>query len=223
MVKESSCHQQPQSLYQLHHLGVIYHAHIQHTIVWHSIRSLSVAWTRTYAHGHHLAVDNVAVYLQFHLIFHTVEQHHKHRYNKRQRVRTKQAACLSAQVHYVGSQSDVYAVQKVAMTLCSLLVGIAYAAQVNLAYTALYKPVDGLLYVVAVKVPEFGKVVQHAVRYHSQRYLVAYRFLFHHQAVHSVVQSRVAAYYHNGLVAILNHHFHQSFHTFGRLALHKVI
>ena len=30
-------------------------------------------------------------------------------------------------------------------------------------------------------------------------------------------------YYHNGLVAILNHHFHQSFHTLCRLALYKVV
>ena len=46
-------------------------------------------------------------------------------------------ACLSAQVHYCGNESDIDTVEEIATTCLTMLVGIAYAAKVNLAHTTL--------------------------------------------------------------------------------------
>ena len=94
------------------------------------------------------------------------------------------------------------------MTFVAFLVDIANAAQVDLAHTTLDQPIDGLLYLIIVEIPELGKVVQHAIGYHAQSNLVAYGFLFHHQTVHGIVQGRVATHDYNGFVAVLYHHFH---------------
>ena len=88
------------------------------------------------------------------------------------------------------------------MALLALGIGIADAAQVDLADTPLDEPVDGLSDVILVKVPEPCKVVHHAIGYHTQRNLVTNLLLLHHQTVHSIIQCRVATYDDDGLVAI---------------------
>ena len=77
MIQETARHQQPDTLYQLYDLWMIDHRHIEHAVIRHSIRSLSVTGTATDTEGHHLTIDDIVVDLQFHLILHPVEEHHK--------------------------------------------------------------------------------------------------------------------------------------------------
>ena len=73
MVKETASEQEPEAFEELEQFGGNDERHIDHAIIRHSIGCLSVAWSAAYADVHHLAIDEVAVYLQPHLVFHAVK------------------------------------------------------------------------------------------------------------------------------------------------------
>ena len=109
------------------------------------------------------------------------------------------------------------------MTLLTLFVRISDAPQVYLAHTVLDQPVYSILRLAFPEVPIAGKVVHHAVGYHTEGYLVAHLFLRLHQTVDGIVQRRVASHDDDGLVPVVNQHGNQALHTVHRLALHEVI
>ena len=105
----------------------------------------------------------------------------------------------------------------------TLLVVIVYAAHVDGPHAMFLEPVDGLFQIALLEVPIAGKVVDDTIGNDAQRNSVTHLFLFMHQAVYGIVQCRVTACHHDGFVAVMYQHGHQSFHAVQRLALHKVV
>ena len=83
--------------------------------------------------------------------------------------------------------------------------------------------VDRLLDLIAVDLPEMREVIHDTIGDHTQRDALPDFLLLHHQTVHRIVQCRVTTYDDNGLIAIIDHHLRQTFHTVSGLALHEVV
>ena len=197
--------------------------HIEHAIVRHSTGRLPVSRAATDAHGHDLAVDDVAVDADIHLIFHAMENHEENRYNERQRARPQQRASLSAKVHHIGNESYVDTIQEIAMALLPLLIGISDTSQVDAAHAALYQPVDSLLQIALSEIPVACKIVHFAIGNDTQCYLVTLLTIYLHQTIDGIVECGVAAHDNNGFVAIVDEHSNQSFDTGTRFALYEII
>ena len=223
MIQEATRYQKPDALNQLNHLGMVDHTHVEHAVIWYGIRRLAIAGTTADTDRHHLALNHVGIDLQFHLILHPVEKHHEERRDKRQGTRAEKAASLSAQVHDVCRHADIQAVQEIAVALVTIGIEIADTAKVHLADTTLNKPVDRLLDIVVIELPEAGEVIHDAVGDHSQGDAVSDGLLLHHQAVHRIVQSRVAAHDDDRLVAVADHHLHEPLDAVRRLTLHEIV
>ena len=108
------------------------------------------------------------------------------------------------------------------MTTFPFTVSIANTSQIDLPHPVFDQPVDSLFLLSYLDFPVTGKIVHHAVRYYSQGNLIAHLLRNLHQTVYRIVQCRVTAHDDNGLVTIIDHHVHQTFHTIGILALHLI-
>ena len=75
MVEELSLHEEIDALEELRHLWMIDHRHIQQSVVWNGIRGLTIACGISYAHGHHLALDDIRINLDVHAIIEALEYH----------------------------------------------------------------------------------------------------------------------------------------------------
>ena len=223
MVQEATCYQKPDALNQLNHLGMVDHAHVEHTVVRYGIRRLTIAGTTADTDRHHLALYLIAVDLQLHLVLHPMEKHDEERGYKRQGTRAEESARLPAQVHDVCRHADVQAVQEIAVALVAIGIEIADTAKIDLTDAPLDEPVYRLLDIVFVKLPETGEVVHDAIGDHAQGDAVSDGLLLHHQAVHRIVQSRVAAHDDDRLVAIADHHLHEPLDAVRRLTLHEIV
>ena len=223
VVEELAAHEEVEAFDELRHAGMVDHAHVEQSVIRHGVRRLSVACSVADADGHHVALHGVGVYLQVHAVLESLENHEHERAEERERARTEEVACLSAQVHDGSDESDVDAVEEVAAARLAVLVGVAYAAEVNLAHATLLEPLDGLLVVALAESPEMGEVVHESVGYHAERNGLAYASLGEHEAVDGVVKRRVAADDDNSLVSAIDHHLHQALHACRVLALQVVV
>ena len=95
IVEEFATHEEIEALEELRHTGMMHYAHVQHAVVRHGVRSLSVAGRVAYAHRHDVALDVVMIYLYVHAIFQTLENHQYEGEHKRQRTRSEIVAGLT--------------------------------------------------------------------------------------------------------------------------------
>ena len=223
VVEELASHEEIDALEELRHLWVVDHRDVELSVVGHGVGCLAVAEGVANADGHHLSLHLVGVDLQVHLVLQSLEDHQDEREEERQRARAEVVARLAAQVHDGCHESDVDAVQEVAAAMVALLADVANAAEVDLADAALLQPADGLLHVVLVELPEVRKVVHHAIGHHAQHNLLALLLVNLHEAVHGIVQCRVASHDDDGLIAVGDEHFHQAVYAARVLALHVVV
>lgn len=223
MIQEATRYQKPDALNQLNHLGMVDHTHVEHTVVRYGIWRLTIAWAATDTDRHHLALNHVGIDLQLHLVLHPVEKHDEERGYKRQGTRAEESARLSAQIHDVCCHADIQTVQEIAVALVAIGIEIADTAKVHLADTTLHKPVDRLLDIVVIELPEAGEVVHDTIGDHAQGDAVSDGLLLHHQAVHRIVQGRVAAHDDDRLVAVADHHLHEPLDAVRRLTLHEIV
>lgn len=114
VVEKLATQEEVEAFEELCHLRVVDHAHVEQSVVGHGVGRLSIAGGVAYAHGHYAALDVVVVDFDVHAILQPLEYHEQEREEERQCARTKIVACLSAQVHYRGYESDVYAVEEIA-------------------------------------------------------------------------------------------------------------
>ena len=84
MVKELAFHKEIDTLEELGHLRMGYHRYIEQTIIWDSIRSLSISCSIAYTHRHHSTLDNIRIDFHMHLIVQTLEYHQDEGTEKRQ-------------------------------------------------------------------------------------------------------------------------------------------
>ena len=129
IVEEFATHKEIEALEELRHTGMVHYADVQHAVVRHGVRRLSVAGRVADAHRHDVALDVVMIDLYVHAIFQTLENHHYEGEHKRQRTRSEIVAGLTTEVHYGSYQSDVDAVKEVAAASLTLLIGISYASE----------------------------------------------------------------------------------------------
>lgn len=202
---------------------MVYDAHVQHAVVRHGVRRLSVAGRVADAHRHDVALDVVMIDLYVHAIFQTLENHQYEGEHKRQRTRSEIVAGLTTEVHYGSYQSDVDAVEEVAAASLTLLIGISYASEVNLAHMTLLQPLDGLAVVALAESPEMGEVVHQSVGNNAEHDTLTHTRIVLHQAVHGIVKRRVASYDNNRFVAVVDHHLYKTVHTGTALTLYEVV
>ena len=201
---------------------MINHRHVQHAIIRYSTRCLSIPWSTSHTHIHHLALHRIAIDANVHLIFHTMKYHEENGNDERERSRAQQRTCLTTQVHHVSYQPHVNTVQEIAVARLSILVCISDTSQVNFTDTMLHEPVNGLFQIAFLEVPITSKIVHYPVGNHTQGNLIAHLSLHLHQTVHCIVQGGVTSHYDDGFVTIVNKHIHQSLNAFRRFALYKV-
>ena len=84
MVEELTFHKKIDSLEELGCLRMRYHRHIEQSVIWHSIRSLSISCSIAYTHRHHSTLDNIRIDFHMHLIVQTLEYHQDEGTEKRQ-------------------------------------------------------------------------------------------------------------------------------------------
>ena len=68
-----------------------------------------------------------------------------------------------------------------------------------------------------------GEVVHHAMRDYAKGYPFTSSLVYLHQTVDGIIECRVASHNDYCLIAIVDKHLHQPFHTFLVLTLHKVV
>ena len=187
------------------------------------MRRLSIAGATTHTDGHHVTVNGVGIDLQVHLVVEAMKGHHHNRSKEGQGTRTQQRTGLTALVHNVGNETDVDTVQEIAPGIVACLILITHTAQIDLTYTVLYQPINGLLNLALLEVPITGKVVKHAIGNDAQGNCLAHLGTNLHQAVHGIAQCRIATHQDDGLIAVVDEHAHQTLHAVTRFTLHKVI
>ena len=94
MVENLSRYEKIEPLQQLHHFRVIDHRYVKQSIVWHGIRCLPVTMSIAYTHRHHLAFNNITVYLNVHLVVFPPEHQQYEREYERQYSRTEETTGL---------------------------------------------------------------------------------------------------------------------------------
>ena len=151
MIQELALHKEIDTLKELRDLWMIYHRHIQQSVIRHTIRSLPIARGIANTHRHHPALDNIRVDLDVHLVVQSLEYHEDKREDKREGAGTEEVMGLSAQVHNGGDKAHIDAVEEVAETLLPLLVGISDASKVYLSDSALLKPSHSLFDIAIVE------------------------------------------------------------------------
>ena len=133
MIEKLTFHKEIDALKELRHLWVINDGYIQQPIVRYGIRCLPITCGIADANGHHSTFDDIRVDLDMHLVVEALESHEYKGEEERERTGTENMMGLATQVHDSSNQSDVDAVEEIAMTFLSLLVGIATVCSMSLS------------------------------------------------------------------------------------------